>query len=290
VLSGWDIVDQNVDVSGLSILTRKIVVTRMFGSDAWGHFFRDVARAERPFRSLITADTAVPLPAFLAFQDELMRRFFGADNDAYVKLGRESSRWALGEGPLKALAQGKDLESMVAALPGIHGRYLQGTTTRSEALLTGACIEFKVFDLPQWHPYFEHCIVGYVAEVLEMFCANPIQPVRVHGGSGKDYHYLFQCAPAADEPGVPAHEGRMRLTAEASRHLSDREFEVLRLVARGKTNEQIGAELGISKKTAQHHVAHACRKIRVTGRVGAALWLAERGLVGARGAAREIMR
>jgi len=269
-----------MNVSGLSILTRKILVTRQFGSDAWGQFFRDVARAQPSFRSLITADTAVPLPAFLAFQEELMRRFFGGGDDhAYVRLGRESSRWALGEGPLQTLVRGKDLASTVAALPALHGRYLQGTTTSSEALLTGAGVEFKVFELPQWHPYFEHFIVGYIAEVLEMFCANPIQPVRVHGGAGRDYHYLFQCAVVAEEDGVPASAGRKRFTTDGERPLSDREFEVLRLVARGRTNEQIGADLGISKKTAQHHVAHACRKIRVTGRVGAALWLAERGLV-----------
>lgn len=275
----WDIFKRNVNVSGLSILTRKILVTRMFGSDAWRHFYRDVASAEHSFRSLITADTAVPLPAFLAFQDELMRRFFRADQDGYVKLGRESGRWALSEGPLKAVVQGKDLPSMVEALPGLHGRYLQGTATRSEARLTDASVEFKVFDLPRWHPYFEHFIVGYVAEVLEMFCASPIEPVRMHGGAGKDYHYVFQCAPAAEERTVPASSGRKRLASETSRPLSDREFEVLRLVARGRTNEQIGFELGISKKTAQHHVAHACQKIRVSGRVGAALWLAERGLV-----------
>jgi len=254
----------------------------MFGSDAWRHFFRDVAGTEPCFRSLITADTAVPLSAFLAFQDELMRRFFSTDDEAYLKLGRESSRWALGEGPLKGLVQGKDLETMVGALPGLHGRYLQGTTTRAEALLTGSAVEFSVFDLPRWHPYFEHFIVGYVAEVLEMFCASPIEPVRVHGG-GKDYHYVFQCAPALagtmSKDSVPASSASKRPSGPVSRPLSDREFEVLRLVARGKTNEQIGFELGISKKTAQHHVAHACQKIRVSGRVGAAMWLAERGLV-----------
>ena len=38
--------------------------------------------------------------------------------------------------------------------------------------------------------------------------------------------------------------------------------------------------LGISGKTVQHHVARIYRKIDVTGRVGAALWLARRGLVG----------
>jgi DNA-binding CsgD family transcriptional regulator len=55
---------------------------------------------------------------------------------------------------------------------------------------------------------------------------------------------------------------------------------VLLLVAEGKTNEEIGLLLGISGKTAQHHVARIYRKIGVSSRVGATMWLAERGLVG----------
>ena len=62
--------------------------------------------------------------------------------------------------------------------------------------------------------------------------------------------------------------------------MSSRELEVLLLVADGKTNEEIGIVLGISGKTVQHHVAHAYRKIDVSGRVGAVMWLAEHRMVG----------
>jgi DNA-binding CsgD family transcriptional regulator len=57
-------------------------------------------------------------------------------------------------------------------------------------------------------------------------------------------------------------------------------MDVLLLIAEGKTNEEIGIVLGISGKTVQHHVAHAYRKIDVSGRVGAVMWLAQRGMVG----------
>jgi DNA-binding CsgD family transcriptional regulator len=50
---------------------------------------------------------------------------------------------------------------------------------------------------------------------------------------------------------------------------------VLRLVAAGHTNAQIGAELYISAKTASVHVTSILRKLGVTGRVQAAA-LAER--------------
>jgi DNA-binding CsgD family transcriptional regulator len=232
-------------VCGIPILTRKALVTRQFGSDAWAQFFRDVASTHRCFRSLITADTLVPLPAFLAFHDELMRRFFKDDDVSHVKLGRDSCRWALGDGPLKTLLDGQGFGGVVASLP-------------------------------DFHRIFEHLIVGYIAQVVEMHCANPIYPIRLRGGAGKRYHYLLQTV-------RPKQNGRVSATpsvAEGSRHLSNRETEVLLLVAHGMTNEEIGDELRISKKTAQHHVARAYRKIGVSSRVRAAMWLAERGFLG----------
>lgn len=62
--------------------------------------------------------------------------------------------------------------------------------------------------------------------------------------------------------------------------LTDREVDVLRLVARGHSNKQIGATLGISAKTVQHHVAHVYAKIGVASRAGAALFATENGLLG----------
>jgi DNA-binding CsgD family transcriptional regulator len=57
--------------------------------------------------------------------------------------------------------------------------------------------------------------------------------------------------------------------------LTGRELAVLRLVAAGRTNAQIGAELYISPKTVGVHVSNILRKLGVSGRVQAAA-LAER--------------
>ena len=54
--------------------------------------------------------------------------------------------------------------------------------------------------------------------------------------------------------------------------LTDREIAVARLVAEGKTNAEIGAELFISAGTAKTHVANIQRKLGVRNRVGIAVW------------------
>ena len=53
--------------------------------------------------------------------------------------------------------------------------------------------------------------------------------------------------------------------------LTPREREVLRLMAQGKGNKEIGALLGISVGTAKTHLRHIFRKLRVSERTGAVL-------------------
>jgi DNA-binding NarL/FixJ family response regulator len=63
-------------------------------------------------------------------------------------------------------------------------------------------------------------------------------------------------------------------------HLSDREREVLTLVARGLPNKLIAGRLGIAEKTVKTHLTGAYRAIGVSGRMEAALWARERGMAG----------
>ncbi len=60
--------------------------------------------------------------------------------------------------------------------------------------------------------------------------------------------------------------------------LTDREREVLGLVAEGLPNKQIGRRLGISEKTVKAHLTHAFRTIGVDDRIQAGLWARRQGL------------
>jgi DNA-binding CsgD family transcriptional regulator len=61
--------------------------------------------------------------------------------------------------------------------------------------------------------------------------------------------------------------------------LTARECEVLRLVALGLSTRRIAEQLGISAKTADHHIQHAYTKIGVFTRGAAALYAIEHGVM-----------
>jgi NarL family two-component system response regulator LiaR len=89
-----------------------------------------------------------------------------------------------------------------------------------------------------------------------------------------------------------AAEGRVHLAPEAAARLmrevrapdspealTDREVEVLRLLARGKANKQIASSLYVSEKTVKAHVSSILMKLGVQSRTQAALYAVRAGLV-----------
>ena len=59
--------------------------------------------------------------------------------------------------------------------------------------------------------------------------------------------------------------------------LTERELDIVALVADGKTNREIGAELYITAGTVKTHLAHIQDKLGVRNRVGIAAWAWETG-------------
>ncbi|MBV8479851.1 MAG: response regulator transcription factor [Actinobacteria bacterium] len=68
--------------------------------------------------------------------------------------------------------------------------------------------------------------------------------------------------------------------AEAIRsELSDREIEVLKLIANGKDNALIAAELHISPKTVKNHISNILMKLQIDNRIQAAVYAVRSGIV-----------
>lgn len=61
--------------------------------------------------------------------------------------------------------------------------------------------------------------------------------------------------------------------------LSNRELDVLKLVAQGKTNQQIATELYISESTVKYHINNVLSKLGVSDRTQATLVAIKRGIV-----------
>jgi DNA-binding NarL/FixJ family response regulator len=79
--------------------------------------------------------------------------------------------------------------------------------------------------------------------------------------------------PVADSTSTVEHKPALR------HGLTPQEERVLRLLATGLTNAEIGIALFISPKTASVHVSNLLRKLEVANRTEAATWAARNGFL-----------
>ncbi len=210
--------------------------------------------AEPPIRILIADDHPVVrqgLRAFLDLQEEM---------DVVGEAGD-------GEAALRLIAElDPDVVLLDLEMPGMGGldvlRELAGAGP-PVIVLTSFRGEDQVL------PAVEAGAAGYLLKDVHPFeLRDAIR--RVHDGE------------AALDPSVAGHV--MRGYRRSRRPgpldlLTERETEVLGLIARGRANKQIGRELGISEKTVKTHVSNVLAKLGVEDRTQAAVLAVQEGLV-----------
>jgi len=71
----------------------------------------------------------------------------------------------------------------------------------------------------------------------------------------------------------------IRTEAEIAPHLTERELEVIKVLARGKSNKEIAWSLGISEKTVRNHASNIYKKLHIFDRTQAVIYAIRHGLV-----------
>jgi DNA-binding NarL/FixJ family response regulator len=135
---------------------------------------------------------------------------------------------------------------------------------------------------------YEHIEVVVLTSFVE---EDDVHAALAAGASG----YLLKDADADELAGAirAAHQGELHLdpaiakrlmasmrapkTEDPGAELTTREREILQMVAAGKANKQIAAELVISERTARTHVSNILRKLDLSSRTQAALWAVREG-------------
>lgn len=78
---------------------------------------------------------------------------------------------------------------------------------------------------------------------------------------------------------VRATSANPEIATQIRAELSDREIEVLKLIANGKDNAMIAGELHISPKTVKNHISNILMKLQIDNRIQAAVYAVRSGLV-----------
>jgi len=193
-----------------------------------------------------------------------LRRVLDAEPDIEVVGEAESADRAVFE----AISEKPDVIVMDLVMPGKSG--IEGMPAVFQAAPDAKVLVLSMQDDPRYvREAFEVGASGYVLkEAADTEVVGAIRAVA----AGERYVH-----PALGARLVAA-EAEERKRAESD-PLSEREREVLRLLALGHTNQEIAKMLYISVRTAETHRAHIMQKLRLSSRAELVRYALENGLI-----------
>ncbi len=111
-------------------------------------------------------------------------------------------------------------------------------------------------------PAYVHELLAVGASAYVLKQSSSTELLRAIRAAAAGQHYLDPSL-AARVAGADARPARHK----SAPRITDREVEVLRLMALGHSNKEIGASLDVSVKTVEVHKANAMRKLGLRGRI-----------------------
>jgi len=170
----------------------------------------------------------------------------------------------------EAIENRPDVVLMDVVMPGKSG--IEAIPAVLQAVPETRVLMLSMQDDPRYvREAFDAGAMGYVMK--EAADAEVVAAVRAVAGGERYVH------PALGAKLVAA-EAEERRRAETD-PLSDREREVLRLLALGHTNQEIAKQLYISVRTAETHRAHIMQKLRLGSRADLVRYALAQGLLDA---------
>ncbi|HWO78933.1 response regulator transcription factor [Gaiella sp.] len=193
-----------------------------------------------------------------------LRRVLDAEPDIEVVGEAESADRAVFE----ALANKPDVVVMDLVMPGKSG--IEGMPAVLQAVPDVKLLVLSMQDDPRYvREAFEAGAAGYVLK--EAADTEVVGALRAVAAGERYVHPTLGARLVAAEA-----EERKRADADP---LSEREREVLRLLALGHTNQEIAKMLYISVRTAETHRAHIMQKLRLSSRAELVRYALENGLI-----------
>ena len=152
-----------------------------------------------------------------------------------------------------------DVVVMDISMPGVNG--LNATRMLKERRLETRVVALTRYsDDAYLQELLRAGVAGYVLKQSPSI--ELLQAIRAAAVGGQ---YLDSTVTGQVTTGFLARDGRKAGRAQPS--ITEREAEVLRHIARGYSNKEIAAQLGVSVKTVEVHKANGMRKLGFRGRI-----------------------
>ncbi len=165
------------------------------------------------------------------------------------------------------------LDLLMPQMDGVEAtrKILEGNPKSRVLILTSFGDDDKVF------PAIRAGAQGYLLKDIQP--RDLVQAIReTYQGKAQLHPDVAQRLMAAVSGNLPIKEPKSVSLPKELEGLTEREREVLELIARGMTNREIAEKMVISEKTVKTHVSNLLDKLELEDRTRAAIWALKHGL------------
>lgn len=180
-----------MNIRGAAFLGREALMIASIGAGRWRDYLDTYAQGEPFFRQPINDRTLMPAEIFIAFNEDLVQRFFGGDTRAYWTFGERAAHYALAQGQLKGLFRPGDLQVFLEYTPNFHEAYFDAGRLQLDMVGENVA-ELSMFDFPIQHVYLEYSVMGFAEGGLKLVGARAPSPERVRGFSKGDKEVTYR--------------------------------------------------------------------------------------------------
>ncbi len=164
-----------------------------------------------------------------------------------------------------------DVVLMDVRMPGVDG--IEATRRLSEAGSRASVLMLTTFDLDEY-------VYDALAAGASGFVLKDIRPEELATAVRVVANGEALLAPTVTRRLISTYVGRRRpVPGRRAEQLTERERDVLQLLARGLANQEIAAALGVGETTVKTHVGHLLDKLQLRDRVQAVIFAYEAGIV-----------
>jgi len=157
-----------------------------------------------------------------------------------------------------------DIVLMDISMPGMGG-----VEATRKALEMNPSLRIAALSMFGEEQYFESMLdAGAVAFIVKNIDAVGLEYALKVIAEGKNYY-------SPEVVGFLAH----RRSRKRNKKVTRREIDIIELIARGYTNQQIADELGVSLRTITNHRANLHKKVGVKNTVGLLAWAMKEGII-----------
>ncbi len=179
-----------MNIKGVIFESRKYLVIKKFGQKRWDVFYKKLSEIDSFFKKNITPISLIPFEKFNLFEKEMLKEFYGNDENKFWEIGEESANYFMQNGLYQAYIKNQTIKSFIEIyMPFLINSFFNGL--KVDARYEGTIIHIKIKKGPLIQNSFEFVFMGYLKGAMTILGTIKTEVQKISESDEESYYQVF---------------------------------------------------------------------------------------------------